>query len=167
MQTLRQRLMRRPQRLLQLVELAPVILSFEIALDSLQRVLHALETRVQGGHLVARGEALQQLGVLGLGLRGLVGHLLDDVVGGLVDLLDARAEVGELLVRDARVVWLEVGGALLERLLLRRLLLLDWDGVRVARADDEFEHFECVRVFWRGCCYAEGVPSGERKLRMC
>lgn len=158
--------MRRPQRLLQLVELAPVILSFEIALDSLQRVLHALEARVQGGHLVARGEALQQLGVLGLRLRGLAGHLLDDVVGGLVDQLDARREVGELLVRRARVVRLDVCGALHERLLLR-LLLLDWDGARVARADDEFEHFERVRVFWRGRCYAEGVPGGKGKLSMC
>lgn len=78
--------MRRLQSILQLRKPIPVIFTFQIALDSVQRLLDSLQSGVEGGGFV---ESLEELGVLGFALGVLVADFAGYVVGGVVEDLDA------------------------------------------------------------------------------
>lgn len=81
--------MRRPQRLLQLRKAVPVILPFQIALDGLHILLESLHPRIEADdHLV---EFAKDVGVAGFAFGALAADFADDVVGCVVDELDAAA----------------------------------------------------------------------------
>lgn len=70
-QTLRQSQVRRPHHFLELIEAVPVVFAFQVSLDSLEGLFHALETGVERS----------DLGETGVGL----GDFSDDVVACSVD----------------------------------------------------------------------------------
>lgn len=86
LQILRKAQMRRLQSILQLRKPIPVIFTFQIALDSVQRLLDSLQSGVEAGGFV---ESLEELGVLDFALGVLVADFAGYVVGGVVEDLDA------------------------------------------------------------------------------
>lgn len=98
LQALGQSQMRGSERVLELVETVTVVPSFNVLLDLLQRLLDSLESLVQMSDLVLGGDSLEELRLAAVGFAGLVAQLTEDVAGGVVDQLETRPEVHELLV---------------------------------------------------------------------
>lgn len=81
--------MRRLQRLLQLREAVPVIFTLEIALDGLHVRFQTLHSSIEAcDHLV---EFAEDVCVAGVALGVLVADVADNVIGCLVNLLEAVA----------------------------------------------------------------------------
>lgn len=81
LQTLRKSHMRRSQRLLQLRKPITVILTLQVTLDTLQRLLHSLHTGVKVVDLA------EEVVVAVIRLGVLVGDIADDVVACVIDQL--------------------------------------------------------------------------------
>lgn len=149
---------RRAQGFLKLVEAAMVVLALQVTLDGLQHLFHFLESGVEAGDLVLAGKLLEELDLAVGGLGILASEFTEDVVGSLVDALNAVAQVGKLLLKAS-----VDRGCLL--LLLRNDLLLSGNGLlvgvllldghsaacsRLGGLENELEDFEGVGVLG-GC----------------
>lgn len=86
----------RPQSIVQLGEATAVVPVAEVAHDSSHKLLHVGESVVQSIVLVLVDEFLEDFCLSGIGLAGLVFHLLDDGAGSFVSELQAAAQVDNL-----------------------------------------------------------------------
>lgn len=89
LQILTQTQMRRLERLLQLREAVPIVFTLEIALDSLHVRFQALHSGIEACDDLV--EFAEDVCVAGVALGVLVADVADDVVGCVIDLLEAVA----------------------------------------------------------------------------
>lgn len=155
-----------------MVEAAVVVLAFQVTLNGLQHLFHSLESGVEAGDLFLAGEFLEELDLAVGGLGVLASEFADDVVGGLVDDLDAVAQVGELLLKagvDRGCLLLLLGNGLLlggNRLLVGVLLLNGHSaaGSRLGGLENELEDFEGVGVLGGCGSQTEDIAGRESNL---
>ena len=95
-QTLEKTAMRIVKRILQLRELAMIILPLDVLLDSLDRPLDGLEPRVHPAQLFGRGHFPCQLVIASFGVGGMGGEMLEEVVDCVAHGHETAVEIGEL-----------------------------------------------------------------------
>jgi hypothetical protein len=168
--------MRRPQGIVELAEAAAVIPSLQITLDALEQGLDALKASVESCEIALRGQVLLQLRMPRLALGGLVSHVLEDSVGGLVGELEAATQIDELRGDSGIENGVSGGGNgmfswgrlvldwLLGSVALIRGALVRGNTLARGRFQGELEDLKGVGVLRGGGCDTECVAGGQSDL---
>lgn len=153
--------MRGSQCLVQLIEVATVVLAFQVTLDVHQDLFDSLQSGVEVGQLILCSHLLEEFRVSILALGDESAEISDHIGAGMVEEFQTGTEINQLFWcclgirrRATCVVRVLLDDGLLITSLL--LLLLDWSA-RLAGLQNKLEDFERVRVFRGRCCQTKKV----------